>query len=105
MSNANKRTVYTDPLTVEHWRERLTKLIPKKMTLKDLAERIASEDKYFEGITGYSRLTNIVNSRGGLQATNRLVLLLERLDLKVESGQEEPATSKVFKRQKINLLD
>ncbi|RZM12338.1 MAG: hypothetical protein EOO88_45775, partial [Pedobacter sp.] len=73
MGTATERTVNNNLLTVEHWREQLTKLLPKEKSLKDLADQLAQRDHYYEGVTGYSRLQNITNGRGGLQATSRTV--------------------------------
>ncbi|RZM19694.1 MAG: hypothetical protein EOO88_37345 [Pedobacter sp.] len=74
----NVRTVNDDPLTVGHWRERLTKLLPTKILLKDLSILLAKEDDFFADVTGYHRLSNIVNKRGSLTATARTVRLLEQ---------------------------
>ncbi|RZM28488.1 MAG: hypothetical protein EOO88_08735 [Pedobacter sp.] len=78
MRLTTEQTANIDLLTVDHWRERLAGLVPRSTSLKELWIQLAERDDYYDGLTGYSRLQNITNGRGGLQATSRTVKLLEQ---------------------------
>ncbi|MEZ0607878.1 hypothetical protein ACAW74_05140 [Fibrella sp. WM1] len=77
MSSPNKRAVNTQALTVDYWRGRLQTLLPSKYSLRGLAAELAKNDDYYADVVGYSRMQNIVNGRGSLQATARTVDLIQ----------------------------
>lgn len=79
MSPPNKRAVNVQALTVDYWRDRLRTLLPDKYSLRGLAAQLAKVDEYYADVIGYSRMQNIVNGRGSLQATARTVDLILRL--------------------------
>ena len=79
MSSTNERAVDSNLLTVEYWREQLLAYLPKNNSLRELHELLARRDDYYQRITGYARLQNITNRRGGVQPTARTVKLLQQM--------------------------
>lgn len=93
--NTNESTAQNEQLTVAHWRERFGQVAKGYTTLTTIAEVLARKDPAtFGGPTGFLRVRNIGQGRGGLRITAEAVLLLE----------EERAPAKPPDKPKVQTL-
>lgn len=73
-----EQAVSTDVSTVEHWRERYTKIAKGRGTASKI-HKLLENDPVFAGQRGFFKVQNLQAESAGLSVTMRAVLILEQL--------------------------